>query len=574
MLTKVIKTFLKESSRQIIGGVLLGIFVATMVFSPLQTNAQWVVFNPTELVQLVTSHLADIAQWAAEEGLKTLRDQIVKRIVDDMTNQIVNSIQNGGKPLFVTDWKGYLAKSGDIAFDTVNNYLKTQGVNLCAPLAPELQLSFASQYAQNNLGLPVQCRYQDFQANLKNTQDFIQKGGWLSFQQLFYPENNYFGMSLTLENAYMATAAQNQQAAQSEAAASNGFLDVKQCVAWQSPLDGTTLHSEQAFLDAGWQVNSQTGGTSNRQDSDAQWKSMESTYCTQNQTVTPGEVAAQAATKGVLSNFDYASNVQSVISALVNVVIGKVFNAGQGLLQSSPSSGGGVTLDYSNLTQGSRDQQIQQNQNAINGVIKNYTNIISYLATLKNLATQGNDMALNAVKFCFNRFVTNQAWGSDQAIGPPNYGYLRYDDLNKTQAYANLGDLVPYPLQGFPTSATAVAHNGYFNDLLTSINQALPIAQKNVAVVQAITPDDLQSATTSAQLLSTVENDFNTFTTQYSDLVSSAVIQQAANAGNGPGTSGGSVTLVNVLQNVLTGLSVPAYPMYPGDNTFYCEART
>ncbi len=567
MFRKTIKSFLKKTSHQIIVGICLGVFFAATVFVPLRANAQWVVFNPTELVQLVTSHLADIAQWAAQEGLKTLRDQIVKRIVDDMTNQIVNSIQNGGTPLFVTDWKQYLGKSGDIAFDTVNNYLKTQGVNLCAPIAPQLQLTFASEFAQNNLGLPVQCRYQDFQANLKNTQDFIQKGGWLSFNQLFYPENNYFGMSIGLQNAYYQTQQQDQQARTAEAQSSNGFLNVSVCTQWQSPLDGSPIPGpdDTAFLAAGAQVDAETGSTND-------WKSMEDTYCTQHQTVTPGEVAAQAATKGVLSNFDYAENVQSVISALVNVLVGKVFNAAKGGLASGGTSGG-ETLDYSSLTQGSRDQQAQQSQNAINNIIKNYTRIISFFQSIQGMANQANGLAMKAVNFCFGRFVTKQAYGSDQPIGPPDYGFLRYDDVNGTQSYATLGDLVPYPLQGYPQVSGAVNHNGYFNDLLAEVNQALPVAQQNLAAAQAITPADLQSATSSAQTLSDVTNAFNSFATQYSDLVSSVIVQQSGGLSNGPGTSGSFKTLADVMQNIIVGLSLPAYPMNLGDNEFYCEAR-
>gem|GEM_PF-4912514 len=243
-----------------------------------------------------------------------LRDVIVKRITDMMTDMIVQWAQGGfqDEPLFVTDWKAFLNKAADVAFDSVNNDLMSNwGVNLCGPFAPQLQVQliglqkqYSNQYAQSAI---TRCTIQGFQQNLQNTANYLQNGNWLAFEAAASPDNNYFGVSLQVKDQYLSRMAQESQSRQSEAQSSGGFLNQKTCVKHADPNDSNSS-------------------------------------CTQWDTQTPGDTVAKSIGEAfTVGKYDFTSNIQSIVAAVINGAISILMNyIQQGLA--------GATSNYSQTT--------------------------------------------------------------------------------------------------------------------------------------------------------------------------------------------------------------------------------
>ncbi len=243
-----------------------------------------------------------------------LRDVIVKRITDMMTDMIIQWAQGGfqGAPLFVTDWKGFMNQAADVAFDSVNNELISQwGVNLCGPFAPQLQVQligmqkyYSNTYAQSAI---TRCTIQGFQQNLQNTAAYLQSGNWLAFEAAASPDNNYFGVALEVKDQYLNQLAREAQSRQNEAQSSGGFLNQKTCVQHSNPNDPNSS-------------------------------------CTQYDTQTPGDTVAKSIGEAfTVGKYDFTSNIQSIVAAVINGAIGILMNyIQQGL--------SGATSNYSSTT--------------------------------------------------------------------------------------------------------------------------------------------------------------------------------------------------------------------------------
>lgn len=248
-----------------------------------------------------------------------LRDVIVKRITDMMTDMIIRWAQSGfqGAPLFVSDWKQFLNQAADVAFDSVNDAIMNKwGLNLCAPFAPQLQLQliglqkyYGDSYSQDAI---PKCTISGFEQNLQNTADYFKTGKWLSFEQVSDPNNTFIGVSMQVTDQYLNQMNQEQQSRQNEARASAGFLSQKTCVAYATPNDT-------------------------------------SSPCTQWDTQTPGTTVANSINEAfTVGKYNFTTNIQSIVAAIINGAISVLMNyIQQGL--ASATSNFSQTTNYGQL---------------------------------------------------------------------------------------------------------------------------------------------------------------------------------------------------------------------------------
>jgi hypothetical protein len=310
------------------------IFSGTIVYTPPQAQASgWPVIDIAGLIESIRQWIMQLAEWAREEALAALRDRVVKQLVDKLTDDIVRSIANEGDPQFVGDWKSYLRDAGDIAFNEVNGYLEQYGLDLCSPLAPQIQLSL--QYQINGARLPISCRFDDFKRAIAYSDHFIERGGWLAYDQMFIPSNNYYGLSVLARDKYYTTLEEEKTARTNEAVTSRGYLSTKVC----SKLGGGLT---QADINASC---SDQGG-----DETACRKRIEKEWCAQWRVLTPGDVAAEAVSSSIKSDAWWVTNVESIVSAILNAFVSKVFDGARGGLVGS-SGGGGSSIGVDNDTQ-------------------------------------------------------------------------------------------------------------------------------------------------------------------------------------------------------------------------------
>jgi hypothetical protein len=587
---------------KIILGVMVLILVAGLLFVPTRRANAFlgigdISFDPTVWLESILQFAETAAKWLAEEAFVVLRDAVVKRIVDDMTDQIIYSIENGGTPLFLQNPGEYLNKAGDITFNEFNNILTSQqGIDLCAPFQPQLTLYFyktlgsGNQYYRN-AGVN-RCNFSDFKANIQNTESFIQRGGWVGIQQAFLPSNNLLGATLALESAYYGRVASLRFDREKEADLGKGFLSVKKCNAWESPLTGESVNADQLRADATQACIADNASFSCVDDLIAD------ANCVKEETVTPGNVIADSATKGVLKDFEYASNVQSIVSALVNVFIKNVFDKGKGLIFASTSRGGSSLASNTQNNEGvggtTLDDKWKLAQRTLNDIDYNYYRAEQYLSDPQNglipLAQGGRKAAIQAIYNCY-------MGAAKFSYDIPPYGWLTYSLGNNLKYTATLSSLVTMPLttstlesayvlEGEPDLLSLIDRNptfedngrvfpppqdpekpippteGYFERNIRGLKAAYDAIVKERAVIVSL-KDDLNKISTTTKIIitnkdnttSSVDNiasstiAFSRITSQassaYSDFIAryKVYVSEALageQTGQGPGTLNGS----------------------------------
>jgi hypothetical protein len=295
-----------------------------------------IVFDPTNLAAKLTDIAEKIARWIKEDLMKSLRDVVAKRIIDYIVDETIVWIQGGGKPKFVTDWQGFLRQAGNIAFDQV---IKDVGLAwLCSPFKLQVQLSLlpAQRFQQR-----IECTLDDVVKNIEDFYRDFEKGGWIAYNEIWQPQNNYYGQMLMIHDEMLARMAQKTEAAANEALAGKGFLSVKKCVLYDDY----------------------------------------SGKCLKETIVTPGDTVGAVVARGMTSDIEWAANIQSWTAALINAVINRLIKEGIGLIKGSAESYDYYQPpEYTDLV----EEEIQQQKQQQIAQIKKFINEWQYLFDAKD----------------------------------------------------------------------------------------------------------------------------------------------------------------------------------------------
>jgi len=245
-----------------------------------------------------------------------LRDIAAKRLMDYITQQTLDWINNGQEPTFVGNWNQFAKDAGNIAFDSVNSYLETGGVDLCSPFVPQIQIMLQGTFIPSQ---PISCSIDNFLQNISNSTDMLKRGDWLSYSQVIMPENNPMGLYLISENRIYSEYMSQKEAKVNEAISSSGFLGQKTC----------------AKLADGWDEGKISDACKNDEDPSSCAQFLTQNHCVSWDVKTPGSVAAQAVDTMVKSDSIWAAGIHNFVSAVINALVSKVFQQGLSALRSS-----------------------------------------------------------------------------------------------------------------------------------------------------------------------------------------------------------------------------------------------
>lgn len=162
--------------------------------------------------------------------LTTTNETIRKTILYQLSNQIVDWIQTGEKPQFIKQPGKFLEETGQLAVD---RFLSRVAPRLCEPFRLNVQLQIPTvQRGQNPFYEQVTCTVDKVVKNVEGFYKDFRNGGWVAYQEVLKPQNNYYGaLLLTQEQAL-----REQQKAQEEAARDldqgNGYRSERECVKW------------------------------------------------------------------------------------------------------------------------------------------------------------------------------------------------------------------------------------------------------------------------------------------------------------------------------------------------------
>ncbi len=301
----------------------------------------------------------DLFKWLQEFALSSLK----RRILDVMVDQVVVSIQGGGKPKFVTDWKGFLQ---DASQSAIGDFAQEVGAGfLCAPFNFQLQLSLLKvpKFSQK-----VTCTLDKIVKNIEGFRNDFRKGGWVAFGASWQPQNNFYGaliMSLQeLEIRKEAAAF----AVLNEAQAGGGFLSTKKC-----DID----------LKTGKEINCKV--------------------------TTPGSAVGGVVTKALGSSFDFIVNAQQLgdyVGAIVNALINRLFTEGLAAVRGTSNKNAldAATISYNQVTTNAFTQNKQMLLDSIDSTLKprqqgqiivdtTIQNLVQYQEDLRKLHTDFSSLS-------------------------------------------------------------------------------------------------------------------------------------------------------------------------------------
>jgi len=260
----------------------VGLVSSSFLF-PQKAEAQFPVIDATAILQ-------DVKQWIKDDLELALRDKAAKTIIDMVVRDTVSWIENGGSPRFITDWEGFLKNAGDRAIGDVLE--ETSLAFVCSPFKLQLQVALLPTQMYEK---QITCSLTEAVDNIESFYDDFSNGGWLAYNKMWSPSGNFYGSYMIAMNEMSKRSAQATAAAQSEAIASGGFKSEKKCVEWDGDI------------------------------------------CVKEEIVTPGKTVGDAATNAVTADTNWAVNIQSWTSVLVNALINRLTTEGIGLAKSAVS---------------------------------------------------------------------------------------------------------------------------------------------------------------------------------------------------------------------------------------------
>jgi len=182
------------------------------------------------------------------EITKLLLRMAAKRMMDNMVSQTVDWIsgRTTGKPQFITNWKAFFETVAD---QTLGEYIANSPFSsLCEPF---------SYFVRIRTSLPgkppfPRCTLSMVVKNIESFYENFTNGGWIAFEESYYPWNNAFGAWMMTQEAAEQELATAKEVAEKET--QSGYTPTKTCLIWTT--DSVT--GNQKCLMEGISIPSQT----------------------------------------------------------------------------------------------------------------------------------------------------------------------------------------------------------------------------------------------------------------------------------------------------------------------------
>lgn len=283
--------------------------------------------------------------------LKTTVATIKKALLYQLSTQIVDWVQGGfkGSPQFWKQPGQVLENTGRLALD---RFISRVAPQLCQPfrLAVQIQIPTVAREA-NPFYEQVRCTLDQVTANIENFYNDFRQGSWVTYNEVWKPQNNFYGASLMTQDAAMQAAVNAAQLAQQDAANGRGFVSQYRCTAWSKftfapyPADSDMIQPTDIIQDgvvysesesAGAQDDGgppETGLTQSQSRPD-QWWSRGGSYfweCEDKEITQPGSTAASLSEKASTADFDYLVNsddIENFLQTIQDSIVNKLVKSG------------------------------------------------------------------------------------------------------------------------------------------------------------------------------------------------------------------------------------------------------
>jgi len=313
----------------LIGGVLLPYRQAQAVVD--------IIGGPSNILALVEDFVADAYDWAssayesagtwvsaakdiwdkteyiAKEAIKFAWNRLRRVLLNMLVNDIINWINGGGKPRFVTDWQSFLKTAADKA---AGSFIDKIGLGfLCTGFSLQLRIALSSPTKFDEGG--ATCTLSKAFTNINSFRDNFSNGGWKGWLTVSESQNNYMGAYITALNKKHAVMAEAAGAKKNEAVSSAGFMGDKIC---------RTIRNKSEYRDPDSDsYETQTYGSTDG------WKEgeiPEGYECEEWETRTPGRIVGDSLQQAVgidipwiISAKEFAEYAGAIVDAVINRAI-------------------------------------------------------------------------------------------------------------------------------------------------------------------------------------------------------------------------------------------------------------
>lgn len=287
------------------------------------------------------------------ELLKITTETIKRSLLYQLSGQISDWITSGETPQFIKDPGGFLEKTAQLAVDRTISRIAPR---LCTPF----QLSIVAQIPTTNRQAnpfyeELTCTLDQITGNIESFYNDFRSGGWIAYQEMWKPQNNYYGASMLVEEKLAQQEMGSLQLAQDDLQRGSGFPSQTRCVEWHlyEPVD-CNLNSLQEQMSDILQVRGACyawGNVVEKETEDGKKPPVPTdkpsgSYweCARSEITNPGTVTASLSQKAQQVEIDQlaASNdIENFLDTIGDAIINKLVKSGvnglRGLLKGIPS---------------------------------------------------------------------------------------------------------------------------------------------------------------------------------------------------------------------------------------------
>jgi len=189
--------------------------------SPFLAAAQLATIEANPLV--VSNVVLTGTQSLLQHTLMIAVEALKKRLLDTTVDQIVNYVQGGGEPKFITDWEGFFRDAANAA---VGDLALEVAPFLCTPFNLQVRIAVLQPPPFSR---QIVCTLDQIVANIENFYNDFRNGGFIAYQELWQPQNNFYGALLLAWDQTEKRRANRLFTSYAEAMAGQGFLSVRRC---------------------------------------------------------------------------------------------------------------------------------------------------------------------------------------------------------------------------------------------------------------------------------------------------------------------------------------------------------
>lgn len=172
--------------------------------------------------------LKNCIRYVTDTIFKAALANFKKRLLDKLTDDVVQWIKNGQEPRFVSDFGGFL---GETTNEVLGQTAEEVGLGqLCSgSLTARLQLQLQSPPPFTEA---VNCTLNDIVRNVGNFDRDFRSGGWIGYNEVIKPQNNRWGQELMALDQISNEQTKKNESKRNEVVSSGGYTSEKRCVTW------------------------------------------------------------------------------------------------------------------------------------------------------------------------------------------------------------------------------------------------------------------------------------------------------------------------------------------------------